>query len=133
VFKSLGYDVILGMDWLSKYYVSINCREKVVIFQLPGVERFKFNGSCMRATPPLLSAIQAIRNIRQGALAFLAYVTAKPEANHKLKDIPVVCDYPNMFAKAATGLPPDREIEFTIDLIPRTQPIDKAPYCMTPA
>jgi hypothetical protein len=44
VFKSLGYDVIQGMDWLSKYYASINCREKVVVFQLPGVERFKFNG-----------------------------------------------------------------------------------------
>jgi hypothetical protein len=39
VFKSLVYDVILAMDWLSKYYVSINCREKVVILQLPSVER----------------------------------------------------------------------------------------------
>jgi hypothetical protein len=63
VFKSLGYDVILGMDWLSKYYASITCREEVVVFQLPGVERFKFNGSCTPATPPLLSAIQATRNI----------------------------------------------------------------------
>jgi hypothetical protein len=43
MFKSLVYDVILGMDWLSKYYVSINYREKVVILQLPSVERFKFN------------------------------------------------------------------------------------------
>jgi hypothetical protein len=88
VFKSLGYDVILGMDWLSKYYASINCREKLVVFQLPGVERFKFNRSCMRATPLLLSAIQATRNIRQGALEFLAYVTARPEAERKLEDIP---------------------------------------------
>jgi len=87
VFKSLGYDAILGMDWLSKYYASINCREKVVVFQLPGVERFKFNGSCTRATPPPLSAIQATRNIRQGALAFLAYVTAKPEAERTLENI----------------------------------------------
>lgn len=133
VFKSLGYDVILGMDWLSKYYASINCREKVVVFQLPGVERFKFNGSCTRATPLLLLAIQATRNIRQGASALLAYVTAKPEAERKLEDISVACDYPDVFAKVVTGLPPDREIEFTVDLIPRTQPIHKAPYRMAPA
>jgi hypothetical protein len=133
VFKSLGYDVILGMDWLSKYYASINYREKVVVFQLPSVERFKFNGSCTRATPPLLSIVQATRNIRQGASAFLAYVTAKPEAERTLEDIPVACDYPDVFAEVVTGLPPDREIEFTIDLIPGTQPIHKAPYRMAPA
>jgi len=133
VFKSLGYDVILGMDRLSKYYASINCRGKVDVFQLPGVERFKFNGSCTPATPPILSAIQATRNIRQGASVFLAYVTAKPEAESKLEDIPMACDYSNVFAEAVIGLPPDREIEFTIDLIQRTQPINKAPYRMAPA
>jgi len=94
VFKSLGYDVILGMDWFSKYYASINCRVKVVVSQLPGVESFKFNGSSMRAT----------RNIRQGASAFLAYLTAKLEAERKLEDIPVACDYPDVFAEVATGL-----------------------------
>jgi hypothetical protein len=133
MFKSLGYDVILGMDWLSKYYASINCKEKVVVFQLPGVERFKFNGSCTRATPPLLSAIQATRNIRQGASASLTYVTAKPEAERKLEDILVACDYPDVFAEVVIGLPPDREIEFTVDLITGTQPIHKAPYRMAPA
>jgi hypothetical protein len=50
-----------------------------------------------------------------------------------LEDIPVVCDYPDVFAKVVTGLPPDCEIEFTIDLIPGTQPIHKAPYRMAPA
>jgi hypothetical protein len=133
VFKSLGYDVILGMDWLSKFYASINCIDKVVVFQLPGVERFKFNGSCTRATPLLLSRIQAARNIWQGALAFLAYVTVKPEVKRKLEDILVACDYPDMFPEAVTGLPPNREIEFTIDLIPGTQPIHKAPCRMVPA
>jgi hypothetical protein len=60
-------------------------------------------------------------------------VTAKPEAERKLEDIPVACDYPDLFAEVVIGLPPDREIEFTIDLILGTQPIHKAPYCMAPA
>jgi hypothetical protein len=45
----------------------------------------------------------------------------------------VACDYPDVFAEVVTGLPPDREIEFTVDLIPGTQPIHKAPYRMAPA
>jgi hypothetical protein len=68
----------------------------------------------IRATPPLLSAIQARRSIRCGAQAFLAYIKALPEGVRKLEDIPVVRDYPDVFAEVTTGLPPDREIEFTI-------------------
>jgi hypothetical protein len=59
-------------------------------------------------------------------------VTAKPEAERTLEDIPMACDYPGVFAEVVTGLPPDHEIEFTIDLIPGTQPIHKAPYRMAP-
>jgi hypothetical protein len=44
-----------------------------------------------------------------------------------------VRDYPDVFVEVTTGLPPDREIEFTIDLMPGTQPIHKAPYCMAPS
>jgi hypothetical protein len=56
----------------------------------------------------------------------------KPEVEKKLEDIPVVSDYPDVFAEISSGLPPDREIEFTIDLLSGTQPIDKAPYRMAP-
>jgi hypothetical protein len=59
-------------------------------------------------------------------------VTAKPEAERKLEDILVASDYPDVFAEVVIGLLPDREIEFTIDLIPGTQPIHKAPYRMGP-
>jgi len=60
-------------------------------------------------------------------------VKAKPEVEKKLEDIHVVSDYPDVFAEILSGLPPDREIEFTIDLLPGTQPIHKAPYRMAPA
>jgi len=133
VFQMLGFDIILGMDGLSKYYASIDCRKKEVIFHPPSDVEFKFCGSRVRATPPLLSAIQARRSIRNGAPAFLAYIKAEPEEEHKLENIPVVCDYPDVFAEVTTGLPPDREIEFTIDLMPGTQPIHKAPYRMAPS
>jgi hypothetical protein len=133
VFQMLGFDIILGMDWLSNNYPNIDCRKIEVIFHSPSEEEFKFCGSRVRATPPLLSAIQARRNIRCGAQAFLAYIKAEPDGERKLEDIHVVRDYPDVFAEVTIGLPPDREIEFTIDFIPGTQPIHKEPYRMAPS
>jgi hypothetical protein len=133
MFRMLGFDIILGMDWLSKYYANIDCRKKEVIFRSPSEEEFKLCGSQVRATSPLLSAIQARQSIRCGAQAFLAYIKAEPEGERKLEDIPVVRVYLDVFVEVLTRLPPDQEIEFTIDLVPGTQPIDKASYRMAPS
>ncbi|GJS33894.1 hypothetical protein Tco_0532276 [Tanacetum coccineum] len=50
----------------------------------------------------------------------------------KLEDIPVVHDFPGVFLKDLSGLPPSREVEFRIDLIPRVMPVAKSPYCLVP-
>jgi hypothetical protein len=97
VFSMLGFDIILGMDWLSKYGANIDCRKKEVVFRLRDTEEFKFCGSRVRATPPLLSALQARKSIRDGAYAYLAYVVAKPNVEAKLEDIPVVRHYSRCF------------------------------------
>jgi hypothetical protein len=131
VFGMMGFDVILGMDWLSKYDANMNCRRKEITFRLYGIEEFTYCGSRVRSTPPLLSAVQAIKNVRGGAEAYLAYVQAKPETQAKLEDSPIVCHYTDVFSEI-TGLPPDREVEFSINLVPGTQPIHKAPYRMAP-
>ena len=62
---------------------------------------------------------------------FLAYVVNE-ENDLKLEDIPIVKDYPDVFLEDLPSLPPDREVEFTIDLAPGTTPISKAPYRMAP-
>ena len=51
----------------------------------------------------------------------------------ELEDICIVMDFPEVFPKELTGLPSEREVEFSIDLIPGSHPISKAPYRMTPA
>jgi hypothetical protein len=63
---------------------------------------------------------------------FLAYVTAKLENELNLENILLVRDYPDVFTEVYSGLSPDREVEFTIDLVPGNQPIHKAPYCVAP-
>jgi len=47
-------------------------------------------------------------------------------------EIPVVCEFPDVFPEDMLGLPPDRDIEFKIDLIPGTAPISRRPYRMPP-
>ncbi|CAN6462542.1 unnamed protein product [Victoria cruziana] len=51
----------------------------------------------------------------------------------QFEQIPVVQEYRDVFPEDLPGLPPEREIEFTIELIPGVQPISKAPYRMAPA
>jgi hypothetical protein len=50
----------------------------------------------------------------------------------KISELPIVRDFANVFPEELLGLPSDREIEFTIDLVPSTGPISKAPYRMAP-
>jgi len=47
-----------------------------------------------------------------------------------IEEVPVVCEYLDVFPKDLTKMPPDRDMEFIIDLIPRTAPIAKRPYRM---
>lgn len=44
----------------------------------------------------------------------------------------IVCEFPEVFPEKLLGLPPAREVEFSIDPVPETTPISIAPYGMTP-
>ena len=46
--------------------------------------------------------------------------------------VPVVCEFPDVFPEELTGMPPKRDVEFLIQLEPRTTPISKPPYKMAP-
>ena len=74
-----------------------------------------------------LTMIQAKRLLRQGCEAYLAHVVDIDKKISKIEDIPVVSEFPNVFSDELPGLPPDREIEFAIDLVPGTEPVSKAP------
>ena len=50
-----------------------------------------------------------------------------------VEKVPVVCEFPDIFPEELPGLPPDREIEFCIDIVPGTDPISMPPYRMAPA
>ncbi|XP_040996102.1 uncharacterized protein LOC121242280 [Juglans microcarpa x Juglans regia] len=94
VFHMIGFDVILGMDWLASYHASIDCSKKE---------------------------------------GFLACVVEASKEELMLEQIPVVKDYAEVFPEDLSGLPPEREVEFAIELVPSTTPLSKAPYRMAPS
>ncbi|KAI3822129.1 hypothetical protein L1987_09710 [Smallanthus sonchifolius] len=63
---------------------------------------------------------------------FLVYVIDECKEVKELDDVPVVREYPEVFPEDLLGIPPDKEIEFRIDLVPDAQPVAKAPYRLAP-
>ena len=70
--------------------------------------------------------------LRKGCQGYLAYVVETEKEGTLVDEIPVVREFPDVFPDDITGLPPNREVEFTIDLIPGTDPISIPPYKMDP-
>ena len=71
--------------------------------------------------------------LRKGCQGYLAHVVMTEETHAHVEEVRVVRHFPNMFFDDLLGLPPDRELEFTIDLIPGTDLISLAPDRMAHA
>ncbi|GJY96938.1 putative ribonuclease H-like domain-containing protein [Tanacetum coccineum] len=94
-----SFDVVIGMDWLSKYHAKILCDEKVVHIPIDGETLI---------------------------------IREKKADEKRLEDIPVVKEFPDAFPKNLPGIPPIRQVEFQIDLIPGAAPIARTPYRLAP-
>ncbi|XP_074335026.1 uncharacterized protein LOC141672325 [Apium graveolens] len=129
-FKLGEFDVILGMDWLMPYDAQINCRLKKVSLQSLDKKKVILYGQ--KQTRKFLTMLQARRILRQGCQAYLAFVIDTMKPTPMLEEIPVVKKLEDVFPEDLPCLPPDREIEFTIDLAPGMTPVSKAPYRMAP-
>ncbi|VVA36048.1 PREDICTED: reverse mRNAase, partial [Prunus dulcis] len=126
-------DIILGMDWLEKHHASVDCFRKEVTLRSPGQPKVIFRGERRVLPTCLISAITAKKLLKKGCEGYLAHIIDTREIPLNLEDIPVVCDFPDIFPDDLPGLPPEREIEFTIELLPGTNPIYQTPYRMAPA
>ena len=126
------FDVILGMDWLASNYATIDCVDKKVNFQIPMQPKLSFEGKGVVPPPYLISYMYARRLLRKGCQGYLASIVDCTPKEINPSDIPVVREFMDVFPDDLIELPPDRELEFTIDLVPGTTSISKAPYRMAP-
>jgi hypothetical protein len=104
-------DIILGTDWLSQHHVVIDVAARAIKIHSP------MDGEITLYLPD------------QGCTHSYAFALIESPVER----IPVVCEYPDVFPDELPGMPPDRDIEFAIELQPGTTPISKRPYRMPPA
>ena len=127
----LSYDVILEMDWLKKHSVVIDCARKQVMLMSWGEGRMMYVRSRARSSPPTILAVQARKLIIKGDQTYLAFIVAPmKKAKKNLEELPVVCEFTDVFSIDYSKLPPQREVEFGIECVLGTNPISKAPYRM---
>ncbi|GKA22484.1 putative reverse transcriptase domain-containing protein [Tanacetum coccineum] len=100
------------MDWLSKLRAKIVCFEKIVPIPLSNENILEVHGERPEGNLKQLKTMKV--------------------NEPKLKDIPVVREFPGVFLEDLSGLPPSREVEFRIDLIPGAMPVAKSPYRLAP-
>ncbi|GKF47450.1 putative reverse transcriptase domain-containing protein, partial [Tanacetum coccineum] len=129
-----SFDAIIGMDWLAKYQVIIVCAKKIV--RIPwGNETLIVRGDRSNwgneTRLNIISCTKTQKFLLKGCQVFLAHVTtkkAKDKSKEKrLEDVPIVRYFPKVFPEDLPGLPPTRQVEFRIDLVPGAAPVARAP------
>ncbi|GJZ38856.1 putative reverse transcriptase domain-containing protein [Tanacetum coccineum] len=85
----------------------------------------------------IISCTKTQKYMLKGCHVFLAHVTTKKTEDKsegkRLEDVPIVQDFPEVFLEDLPGLPPTRQVEFQIDLIPGAAPVARAPYRLAPS
>ena len=128
------FDLILGMDWLTEHRVVLNCFTREIKIHSPGQPEVMIHGEKQGLPTCFVSAAKACKMIRSGCEAYLANVVDTRELDKRaIGIIPVVREFKDVFPEELPGLPPKRDVDFAIELIPGTAPISISPYRMAPA
>ncbi|WVZ80013.1 hypothetical protein U9M48_027531 [Paspalum notatum var. saurae] len=106
-----GIDVILGMNWMNENHAVLDIGSRTV--QL----KSNVSGKVLKIHIPNQKHIEPTVNTTE---------------LQEIKKIPIVCEFPDVFPEELPGLPPDRNVEFSIELVPGTAPVSKRPYRMAP-
>jgi hypothetical protein len=107
ILESKGLDIILGMDWMTAYEGIIDCAKRVVTLTTPEKKRIRFKSN-FELKGSMVNSLKGV----------------------SIEGVPVVQEFPDVFPEELPGMPPDRDIDFLIDLMPGTGPIAKRPYKM---
>ena len=110
----------------------MDCFTKKIVFRKPRYLELEFEGDRRILPTCVISALEAKRLLHKGCEAYLAYVLDKSSPEMTIESVPIVCEFPDVFSDDLPGLPPDRELEFEIELLPGSAPVSIPPYRMAP-
>ncbi|XP_070041368.1 uncharacterized protein [Nicotiana tomentosiformis] len=117
------FEVILGMDWISLYHAILDCHAKTITLAMPELPRLEWKGSSVSTSNQVIYFLKARHMVEKGCLAYLAYVRDTTAESPTIDSVPVVREFADVFSSDLPVMPPDRDIDFCIDLALGTQPI----------
>ncbi|KAM1719586.1 hypothetical protein ACFX12_021375 [Malus domestica] len=129
----VDFDVILGADWLYYNRAHIDCYGKSVTFLRPGLPEVTFVGERSGVRHDVISTMKENKLLSKSCQGYLAHVVLNDVVPSSVEEVGVVRHYPDVFPDDLHGLPPDRDVKFSIDLLPGTDLISLTPYRMAPA
>ncbi|KAI3821524.1 hypothetical protein L1987_09092 [Smallanthus sonchifolius] len=128
-----SFDIIIGMDWLSNHHAEVICFEKCIRIPLPSGETLRVFGEKPCKGLKLMLCTTAQKYLQKKYIAFLAHIVQKDVKEKTIQVIPIIQDFPEVFPEDLSGLPPVRQVEFRIDLVPGSNPMARAPYRLAPS
>ncbi|XP_012477626.2 uncharacterized protein LOC105793251 [Gossypium raimondii] len=124
------FDLILGMDWLVKHQVSLDCTTKRVVLRTKEDCEVVVIGERRNYLLNVISTLRAKKLVRKGCEAYLIYISVSDSGDSLVMDINTVKEFPDVFPKTLPGLPPNREVELGIELFPSIALVSIAHYRM---
>jgi hypothetical protein len=125
-----AYDLIIGMDWLAAHRAMVDCLAKRVLCVNDQGRPVEIQGVQRKVSLRFMSTMKVKQCLRQGCQLYVVEV-ANERKGPSLDQYPVLSEFQNVFPNELPGLPPERELDFTIELKPGAEPISKTLYRMT--
>ena len=118
------------MDWLSKHRAIIDCGQKTLLLRCSDQSEVIVQGIRSSAMSKVISAMQARRLMRKGYETFLVVILNSKRGQVDVEKIPVVREFSDVFLKELLGIPLEREVDLSIEIVLGTTPVSRAPYRM---
>jgi hypothetical protein len=126
-----SYDILIGMDWLDKHHVVLDCHNKIFTCLYGNGKQSTVKGFPRPISTREISALQLKICFRKGCQLYASHVEEIDNTKGtSLKYFSVLQEFLDIFQEIP-GLPPRREIDFSIDLVLGVAPVSKTPYRMS--
>ena len=116
------------MDWLSKHKAILDCDKKTLVLRCSDQSEVIVQGIRSSVMSNVILAMQARRFMRKGCETFLALIFDSKRGQGDVEKIPIVKEFLDVFLEELPCIPPKREVDLSIEIVPGTALISKAPY-----
>jgi hypothetical protein len=127
-----SYDLLIGMDWLAAHKTKLDCYNKTLECENEEGRRVTLQGIQNPVSVRQISTLQVKKYCRKGCPLYAIQVLNSVENDKpSLEDHPILREYKYVFPEEVPGLPPRRDIDFSIELVPGAVPMSRTPYRMS--